>query len=787
MPSTSFLQLQTLIKSRQEAEAKNPSLCVDAESKTNWDFANVNGKTLLDLATEEGLLDEVKELLALGANGEHGRYMANALYGGHLEVAKYLDNKSCSFKGVELHKITNVDAKAWYQAKLSAVAKETDKKDFHENKLSCVFDRMDGIWARFFSYEFAAPHLLALAELGDNACLQRYVDNGFIKALPVTKKYKLLMAAANNGHLHTLLLLCTVDGIDMNCSEQPYAETPLHIAAKLGDANLARFCFERKVDINKPDINKRTAIFYVKTKEMLELFLVHKPNLLIRDLESRSVLHVMALFAESDCVRRLLQVDEASTLIAEKNIYGYTAADIAYLNGRHLHGDLLLGNMTSPFKTGTHRLVNIAQGYLLNNFDYYLRLLRRNVDMPGGACNGLSILFGHYSARGMQDYYFAVLELIASWDGDEEKLSQPLATPLPVVKDPDVRVYATLGHLMEQWLNDIIWAQHSSLVPSISRYKQYHDALYFAEVVPLSQGEKWRYRATYSSVLFDYTQDKSTEMSYSISELEELFSLFSVLPAQTQIRVIGSQHATSVYIDHDGKCYFYDSNVSYRLPAVSNLTDAIKAIINFQFVLLGKFEKDARLPLRIFVARFPQAVASTYSPRLFDGNRSPINRYTRLHHAVMLDDMDALEAALTKNPSELLCKDRGGVTPYEAALLCDNKAALALMHAKVPNQVVSKKVLKDAIEFFANDAVMLHLQQMNLLDDFEIFIIAFDARNYAVMDVMLVDHVFNQQQIEKIRESLDKFVGDELSNYITARHKAAIIKLESQSSYKARL
>src|SRR5436190_17440773 len=133
----SYNTLKELIAKRREWEKENlPNL--DKKYQTTVNFQDVNGKSLLHYAAEEGLLDEAQKLVTETIDGikadinlktvdwpqDAKSPLELALQSGNLNIAKYLYEQGAT-SPKKLIEIQNAECRNWY---LSILSQEDEAK-----------------------------------------------------------------------------------------------------------------------------------------------------------------------------------------------------------------------------------------------------------------------------------------------------------------------------------------------------------------------------------------------------------------------------------------------------------------------------------------------------------------------------------------------------------------------------------------------------------------------------------------------------------------------------------
>jgi len=137
--------------------------------------------------------------------------------------------------------------------------------------------------------------------------------------------------------------------------------------------------------------------------------------------------------------------------------------------------------------------------------------------------------------------------------------------------------------MFEQWLNDVIWFQHSSKVcaditqPVLSGADRQHDRLHQTQLI---KGEE-----TPDPILVS----NMPEYMHSISAIQSLIEKIARdIPPQTHIEIGGDGHVVGVFKINDGEYKIYDSNCPTPRRYAESASDLAQLAIDIKYDILEK-------------------------------------------------------------------------------------------------------------------------------------------------------------------------------------------------------
>lgn len=652
------LKLMNLIAKRQDFEKQHPYPPY-SNHPTTINFSDIEGKILLHYAIEAGDLNDVKRLIEAGADintrvnavGKRTPFEL-ALQNGQLEIAKYLYEKKADCTKTLLSTAAP-GCREWF-------------KDIIQNEVIKGAD-YNPRW--FDEWGDSGSSLLKIhraAEVGDLDYLNEVLStqskiDGFKKILPA-----LLNLAAANGQLPVINLL-----IQSGFSANPtidYQESALQAAVRFGEINTAIHLLALGADINWQNNLKYTALsiaiennHFNAVKELLK----HHADISGKDVFGNTVLH-LAIAAGNDAIlKELLLQSNASKLLLIKNIYGETPLDLAIKTGNIKAQQLLSPGFASELGSKSH-ITELQQNKIIRNFLYYLRSQYRETDSanPDGYCNGFEFLFQYYTAKGMGDYFFNTLELLANWNGE---------TSTPMFEK------------FAEWLNDVSWFQHSIegfyTTSHNDRVGQYTLVEKTKDYMPCPISDNYGG--------FGVGDDLNEQ------QLNELLSIFNKMPTGARLYFGGGEHATGAWLDDNRQLIYYDSNHRRRTAPLDNPQSLVEVLINTKYIWVKKNKPANEFPLIFHFFYFEKDKQHfldpnyhIFSPQEFPDskeaarayqNNSP-NQLSHLHIALMTRCLPSLKRLLDDGFCDINAK--GGSTnqtPMELAIRWDFKDAIPLL------------------------------------------------------------------------------------------------------------
>jgi ankyrin repeat protein len=300
--------------------------------------------------------------------------------------------------------------------------------------------------------------------------------------------------------------------------------------------------------------------------------------------------------------------------------------------------------------------VNIDQARIIGKMIKYLELNQRDTSVINlkGVCNGLAFLAQYYASLNLEDEFFVALESMSAWNEKKETLKT--ATRIPYM-------YANLGKLFEQWINDISWFQQSYIqVASLKNLEISHQRRRIQQFDMIKRSNDDRKIALLSSPIM--------YKGLSKDQLAELVEIWSWYP-NTIVEFGGQRHATSSRVLADGSICYYDPNMPVRLKPVASPQDLARFIQETKYKLLEfPYEK---MTIEIMAYQYVDKGYKPYIPTsvqaikyMNTGNQSP-NGFTPFHLAIYANDLEYFRTLLKQSSLDPNQPDKMGVTPLYLA------------------------------------------------------------------------------------------------------------------------
>lgn len=717
-----YQKLKALILKRQEEEREMLQRLQDQHEReqspyfrfpTTYDFPDMQGKTLLHYAAELGDMSKIEECLQAGANinlqdqnvfdkykGNNNNAIALALMNDNLEVAKYLHQNGARCDNVNLRICKSKATREWF----TKLAKQALDEAFPNPDAGMYFRPV--MQNQFFnqtSGEFAA--LERAVEIGDIDFIEKRLkaeeDPRFFYARlegnpPPGEGAKfqnsLIAIAAMNGQLEMVKYL-----ISINASLNPkfaYQTSALIAAIRFNHQEIIDYLLTLPIDINAKNNELHTALTYAIIKnntQTVKKLLDMGAETTHVDYRGDTILH-LAVRNNYKALDELLNDKdhpEIKALHEVKNYFDDTPLD------------LMKRKTKKP-------LPSIEQNHLLIAMRYRMRLLRRSLELfeQPGYCDGYAFLRSFYRARRRDNYFFHTVESFAEWNGEKDDLFIPFPKVSPEKKAEELtdldKFYlrlAEVGHgnldqLLEQWTNDLIWFHQESTLSRIFGLAQYEkEALYDM----IANRHVTADKSDFEQEVFYQERRKSIEgqLIYirNMEQITEMLSYMMRMPNNVHCFVGGSGHATSLYKDDQGLCFYYDSNFSQRIKSPCDIARLAILIKNFKFIVYdiygnGNFEcyikfnyykKDfAELDLSQFHIfsenEYPRSKADAE-----DFQKNSPNHFTHLHIAMMTRSIASIKRLLADQHYDINAKDAFGRTAFQIASINNFTQGLDLL------------------------------------------------------------------------------------------------------------
>lgn len=638
-----YKALQAFILKRQQFEAEHPFPPYN-EYKTDINFSDKQGNTLLHYAAMMGDIDKIRDCIEGGANlnlknGEGDTAIVLALINDKFMAADFLLDSKADCASISFDECLNETQEAWFKEKIVSHS------------------------SQFITKQNTAKRA---AEMGDLE-LMKSIN------VSATDSDSVLITAAANNQLEIVAYLLEKK-IGINGSE-PFCNTALMQAIISHHENMVKYLLSKDADIHKENELRRTAFMIAvmhNNRVAFDLLLEKKCDLHHFDVDGNTVLH-LAVNKKSIFIKELLLIPEIKTLVNLKNSYGDTPLDLAYRCKNDLAINVLAPDMLS-FKESPnygHKHIRIAQDNVMKSMKYRLQLHYRSTEYfsDKGHCNGFAFLRSVYASQGMSQYYYDTLALMSNWDGDESTLFKPFSG----IKQADY--YKNLDELFEQWTNDITWFQHTKLnrVDSIKlsdRVRQYHlvkDKQDHACYMLNEEGE---------TLVLDANFNKWQP------RVRELMLYLMKMPKHVHFEIANSKHVTSAYINAQGHFDYYDPNFLYPAESTQDIDINVKRIIDYLYIFLSSEIKAFtnnyfQIKLLCFKKNFHLLhfdqfeifnTLPTSKQEVIQFQKDSPNQFTPLHVAFITRSLPCIKQLLLDGYCDLSARDANRRTALDIAL-----------------------------------------------------------------------------------------------------------------------
>lgn len=590
-----YQKLENIIKQRQLFESSNQT-----GIKTDINYPDVDGNTLLCYAAAMGDLDLLQECINQGAeinftaplplsySPRAATPIEHALKNDHVEVANFLYEKGATLFKTRLTICKNEKTKLWFLTKLQEAIKhayaEYSKRAGLESIQNNQFFKVETKETQYFTHTQlkSLGRLSRAAELGNFKLIQEIISEEQLPSNGVCEgdSESILNIASTLGQFEIVQWLV---GNHVVINPKGYNKSPLHAAVEGEQSHIVRYLLESKADVNALDSSKNTPLILAikgKNLDLIKILLSYKPSLLLKNIDSNTVFHLVATISDKEILEELFKYHSTDVLNV-KNAYGFMPLDIAiqYKNDAFIE-------LFSP-TTNLNKIKNleqygaipipIPQASLNRKLYYYLLTKRRDTSLfsTEGNCDGLSFL---YNLAESENDYFDLLKTIMDWDDNESSLSKPIQSKGEYAAKDD-----NLDELFNQFINDLIWFQNHTL-ENIVTFKQ-NDRQ--AQYKVVSSGKKVL-RSLYSESF-----NKTPE------QIKELLSYYARMPQKTSIEFGDNRHAVSSKKTEDNIRY-YDPNMPYQIAKTNDPIEIFSHIENYKYILLGNYQGIMKISIHIF-------------------------------------------------------------------------------------------------------------------------------------------------------------------------------------------
>lgn len=662
-----------------------------SDHPTTINYFDVQGYTLLQYAAALGDMQKVKDCIEKGADvnsisvkwieSPEETPIAMALKNGHVDIAEYLFNQGAICVGVHPEICGDQHSRIWLENKLKeALDARRSKQFFHDNPPSHL------------------ELLVRAAEIGDMNFIENMglnVNN--LKTQAVLNQ--LLVVAARYGKLEAVNFLID-KGADVNPS-QSYKGSALGQAINHGHLPIVERMIEAGADVTRSDENLCSPLMIAiksESEAIVSQLITAEIDLNATDVNGDSILHYCARCNHSEIIQKIAAVPGIQAMMNTKNIYGQLPMDIAVSKKNdafivEMNHDENLADIKSSVAYGYEQPF-IGHHVIVTRCQYYSNMQYRDKEFFAfiGKCNGFSYLHEYYSAKGMEDYFFNTLNLISKWDGSQESLEAPFADSIE-----QRNFYHNLGELFEQWINDIVYLQHSGINAMELGTRQTDREKH---MLLIGDDPDYQHQSLYRSPI---RHEKNQ------SQIREILLLLSKMPINTRFEIRSTNHDTSGHIDNDHQFDYYDPNHALPTVKVSDADALFVRVMNYEYIW-AKSILDKRdlmtFDIDIFCFQGQRDSLDLAHHRVFAEHEFPRNKddvasykskspnqFTPLHVAVITHSMLDLERLLKDGFCDLNAVDSYGLTALKIARMNNfDDAVMLICQHLTPEQKAGKLV-----------------------------------------------------------------------------------------------
>lgn len=430
--------------------------------------------------------------------------------------------------------------------------------------------------------------------------LLAYCDESFTKADYINGRDNLgntaLHIALETGNLkavETLLSHLEEDKLGFkNClqAKNRWGSTPLHIAINNGNPDCITLIME-KMDANKLEMGVcnlfgETPLHFAVERgnqQVIHWFTEHAVSIFEqKSLFGFSPIDMCLMYQKDTLILLLREMGIASDILSAEKVRNHPLYGVLPIP---IDQKRLIQKIISYLKN--QKRVDeelLSQGHrvqLLPAFSWNSNTNRWEIE---GLCLGLAFLNAFYSSEKKRDHFYDVLDLVSNWDESAEALMDPLDSKFG---------YPTLGHLMEQWINDLFWFQHDA------------DSSPFTEVFRRGAVQK-RFEMVNPSSNKKLMQEGPLKIEVDREQLTEVMQL-SKLNSERDLLIWGEdqyskKHAANIASSEDGRKY-YDSNFEYQLK--ESVSD--DQLVDLMIASFFPFPRPEKMKMNINILRFYNA------------------------------------------------------------------------------------------------------------------------------------------------------------------------------------
>ncbi|MCS5710515.1 ankyrin repeat domain-containing protein [Candidatus Berkiella aquae] len=628
--ASGFGQLQAIIAYRKKLEsiwqAKNETIL----QKTDVNFPDIHGKTLLEYAIELEEITLVRQLLLDGA------YSRQAL-----SLAKKTQNEEI----------------------IRLIINATSSYEFNDDPIQ-AFEEVYQDYLAFKTDETKKHFLLVGAKVPFELLLEKIQSEPMhdIDWLPYLDSYDakgetpLLIAIHENNYPFFYYLIekgCNIESAFLGTT----TFTPMAYAVGLGRIEMAKLLIEKGANLSLVDHEGKSLLNVAVAKgyaEIAKLLLLQPLSFVNSDYYGRTVLHAAAEMNNSEIAKLIIHAPDFYAFITTLDYMGRSPVQIA--NG--CQNEAFLSELGVNANVSGNKQTKISQFHIIKQLRYYLKLTNQdpNTLHEEGQCNGLVFLFLLLQEKGKGKDFFLMLNAISTWSGCYEELHN---------KDNITQLaddYPSLGAMFRYFVDHIILMQTTGLDSSVRR------------LCPWQDSRKRQYALIGQAPISFSEHFYARTRMFTREQLREYIEIIARLP-EAKIELGGGKHATAFYLKAKEMTY-YDPNMLYEISSTDSIERVVDLIQNCKYISLFINANQMEMNIRVFGARqhnfntytffdeseFPQSLeeAAAYQ------SSSP-NKLTQCHIALMVDSVQDFRKLITNGYVDLNACDVNGDTVLDMA------------------------------------------------------------------------------------------------------------------------
>lgn len=685
-------KLRLLIKERQDFEANHPYPPYSLYS-TDINFFDIHGHNCLHYAT---MMDDKEAVLSCLEEGAHINLvhplaeqtspLSLALENGHLDMAEFLFSKGADCKNIYSFNFKKEESKQWI---LDHIKKDLEQKSFHRR--FCHYKRTK------FSLALEAGDKRYFDSLTENGTsltkfLKKFIDSNNSQTISPTE------VAISSGQLE-IIKLALDNGVILEPSE-PYTHSAIFQAVASKSHTVLDYLLEKKWDVNKQNHFKHTALMVAIAHEdfnAVEKLIKAHADITLKNIDGQTVFHYCKNLKDLRIIQLLLKQPHADELLNNEDIYGMKPLDLA-IQARNDALILTFEPTIDPEKIDKLpgygiEPIDLSEGWLSRIY-FYLKTQYRSTELfsSEGYCNGMSY---YRQLRSKAELFFKTLELIASWNGDNNDLETPF-----LAIAPQRPWYNNLKEVFEQWLNDITWFQQVEGI--IKNPLEQTNRRFQNQVIGLSDDRD----ITLFSMPYDIFSPK-----FSLEQIREIFNYASQMPIGIRMEIQNNAHMCGYLKLEDGTHSYFDPNFLRKTTPTITVDSYFERMIDYLYIAQKQFQPESlNFGFRLFC--FEQdaldfenfniltacGLPTSKEERLAFQQNSP-NRFTPLHVAVLTNSVEAVKILLAEKDNDLDEVDINGLTPLAMAIRHGSVKTIKLLL----NSTSNRPNLESYIKFAYNE------------------------------------------------------------------------------------